>query len=51
MPAREADALALDVGAGVVEQAQRVGVAAELETDLLEDRVGVVLDESPGPPR
>ena len=45
MPAREADALALDVGAGVVEQPERLGVAAELDADLLEDRVGVVLDE------
>ncbi len=44
-PAREADALALDVGAGLAEQPERVRVAAELETDLLEDRVGVVLDE------
>ena len=44
-PAREADALAVDVGAGVAEQAERVGVAAELDADLLEDRVGVVLDE------
>ena len=43
--ARETDALALDVGAGVAEQPKRVGVAAELETDLLEDRVGVVLDQ------
>ena len=45
MPAREADPLAVDVGAGLAEEAQRVGVAAELDADLLEDRVGVVLDE------
>ena len=44
-PAREADAHAVDVGAGVVQQPQRLGVAAELDADLLEDRVGVVLDE------
>ena len=44
-PAREADPLAVDVGAGVAQQAEGVGVAAELEADLLEDRVGVVLDE------
>ena len=44
-PAREADALALDVGTGILEQAQRLGVAPELEPDLLEDRVGVVLDQ------
>ena len=44
-PAREADALAVDVGAGLAQQPQRVGVAAELDADLLEDRVGVVLDE------
>ena len=43
--AREPDPLALDVGAGVAEQAERVGVAAELEPDLLEDRVGVLLDD------
>ena len=45
-PAREPDALALDVRAGVAEQLERVGVAAELEADLLEDDVGVVLDEA-----
>ena len=44
-PAREADPLAVDVGAGVAQQRERLGVAAELEADLLEDRVGVVLDE------
>ena len=42
---READPLALDIGTGVAEQAEGVGVAAELEADLLEDRVRVVLDE------
>ena len=44
-PAREADAHAVDVGAGVVQQSNRLGVAPELEADLLEDRVGVLLDE------
>ena len=48
-PAREADALALDVGAGIAEEAERVGVAAELQADLLEDRVGVLLDQSTRP--
>src|SRR4029450_6379046 len=43
-PAREADADTLDVGTGVAQPAQRVLVAAELESDLLEDRVGVLLD-------
>ena len=43
--AREADALAVDVGAGLADQAQGVRVATELDPDLLEDRVGVVLDE------
>src|SRR5439155_2104507 len=42
---REPDSLAVHVGAGVLEQAERVGQPAELEADLLEDRVGVVLDE------
>ena len=43
--AREADALAVDVGAGVGEELERVGVVAEVDPDLLEDRVGVVLDQ------
>ena len=43
--AREADPLAVDVGAGLAQQAQGVRVAAEVDADLLEDRVGVVLDE------
>ena len=37
--------VAVDVGAGVAEDPERLGVAAELDADLLEDRVGVVLDE------
>ena len=41
---READALALDVGAGVAEESEGYLVAAELEADLLEDRVRVVLE-------
>src|SRR6185369_3134377 len=44
-PAREPDPFALDVGAGVAEEMQGVAVAAELEADLLEDRVGVLLDD------
>ena len=43
-PAREAHALALDVGSAVAQDAERLGVVAELDADLLEDRVGVVLD-------
>ena len=43
-PARKPDALALDVRAGVLEQADRHGIAAELEAHFLEDRVGVVLE-------
>ncbi len=42
--AREPDPFALDVGAGLAEQAQGVRVATELEPDLFEDRVGVLLD-------
>src|SRR6185437_1154878 len=44
-PARKPDPDAVDVGAGVMQQAERLGVTAELEPDLLEDRVGVLLDE------
>src|SRR5450759_2330490 len=44
-PPGEADPLALDVRPGVTEQGEGRGVAAELEPDLLEDRVRVVLDE------
>ena len=44
-PAREPDALAVDVGAGLAQQSEGLGVAAEVEADLLEDRVGVLLDE------
>ncbi len=42
--AREADALAVDVCAGVAEELDRVGGVAEVDPDLLEDRVGVLLD-------
>ena len=44
-PARETDPLPVDGRAGLTEDPQGIGVAAELEADLLEDRVGVVLDE------
>src|SRR6185503_7150754 len=42
---REPDQLALHVGAGVLECRQRLGVAAKDDTDLLEDGVGVVLEQ------
>ena len=44
-PARDVHALALHVGAGVAPQAQGLGVAAELDADLLEDRLGIGLDD------
>ena len=44
-PAREAHPLAVDVGAGVLEQLQRLGRVAELDPDLLEHGVGVLLDQ------
>ena len=44
-PAREADPLAVDVGARLPQQPERVRVAAEVDADLLEDRVGVLLDQ------
>ena len=43
--AREAHAVAVDVGAGVAEALERRRVVADLDADLLEDRVGVVLDD------
>src|SRR3546814_12008338 len=43
--AREAHALALDVGAGLLEQRQRLRLPAELDADLLQHRLGIVLDE------
>src|SRR3546814_2382494 len=43
--AREAHALALDVGAGLLEQSQRLRLLAELDADLLQHRLGIVLDE------
>src|SRR6516162_2711536 len=43
--ARETHALALDVGAGVLPQLQRLCVVAEVDADLLEDGVGVVLEQ------
>ncbi len=44
-PAREADPLAVDVGAARLQRRERVGVAAEVDADLLENRVGVPLEE------
>ncbi len=46
--ARNADALALHVGAGFAPQAQRFRVAPELDADFLEDRLGVGLDDLDG---
>ena len=44
-PAREMDAGALHVGAGLLPQLQALLVAAELDADLLENGVGIVLDD------
>ena len=38
-------ALALDVGAGVLPQLQRLRVVAEDDADLFQHRVGILLDE------
>ena len=38
-------ALALDVGAGLLPQLQRLGVVAKDDADLFEHRVGVLLDQ------
>src|SRR4029077_18267710 len=43
--AREAQALALDVGTGVLPEFERFRIVAEIDADLLENRVGVVLEE------
>ena len=43
-PAREADPLAVDVGAGAAEDLGRLGEVDDLDADLLEERVGVGLD-------
>ena len=43
-PALEADARALDVGAGRAEDLDRLGVVDDLDADFLQERVGVVLD-------
>ena len=43
--ALEADALALDIGPRRAQQLQRLGIAAELHADLLQDRIGITLDE------
>ena len=44
-PAREADALAVDVRPGVAEERERIGGVAEVDPDLREDRVGVLLEQ------
>ena len=44
-PAREADTLAVDLCASFLQQRAGVGRLAEVDADLLEDRVGVLLDE------
>src|SRR5581483_6620987 len=44
-PPREPNALALNVGAGLSQRGERLGIAAELDADALEDRVRVVLDQ------
>ena len=49
--AGEADPRALDDRAGVGEHLQRRGVVADLDPDLLEDRVGVVLEQLDAPRR
>ena len=43
--AREAHALALDVGAGVLQDLQRLRVVAEIDADFFQDGVGVVFDD------
>ena len=43
--ARKVDALALDVGAGLAPELQRLGIILEVDADLLEHGFGVVLDE------
>ena len=44
--AGEAHALAVDVGAGRLPELQGLGILPEDQADLLEDRLGVVLDEA-----
>ena len=43
--AGEADARAVDVGAGILEQRERARMLAELDADLLKDGLGVALDD------
>src|SRR3546814_8076776 len=42
---REAHALAVDVGAGLLEQRERFGILAELDADLGQHRLRVALDQ------
>ena len=43
--AGEPDSIAVDVGAGVLPAVERGGIVAELDADLLENGVGIVLDQ------
>ena len=45
-PAREAHPLTVDIGAGILEELERFGILAEIDPDLLEDRLRVLLDQS-----
>ena len=44
-PAREAHPLAVDIGAGILEELERFRILAEIDPDLLEDRFRVLLDQ------
>src|SRR5579871_2988255 len=43
--AREVHALTLDVGAGLLPDLDRLGVVAKIDADLLEDGIGVALEQ------
>ena len=44
-PAREAHPLTVDIGAGILEELERLRILAEVDPDLLEDRFRVLLDQ------
>ncbi len=44
--AREADAGALHIGAGLLPQLERLRLVAELDADFLQDGVGIALDDA-----
>ena len=44
-PAREAHPFAVDIGAGILEELERLRILAEIDPDLLEDRFRVLLDQ------